>query len=98
MAERVGIYPGTFDPITNGHMDVISRGARVVEAPRLLHHQEMIEAADLVVVAPDLPDHAVGRTRADRVVYVNGVDGIEPSVVNQGVLNRVGRVGAVTLA
>ena len=31
MAERVGIYPGTFDPITNGHMDVISRGARVVD-------------------------------------------------------------------
>ncbi|MBL4720952.1 MAG: pantetheine-phosphate adenylyltransferase [Alphaproteobacteria bacterium] len=27
-AFRVGIYPGTFDPITNGHMDIISRAAR----------------------------------------------------------------------
>jgi len=26
--ERVAIYPGTFDPITNGHMDIITRAAR----------------------------------------------------------------------
>lgn len=25
--ERVGIYPGTFDPITNGHFDIIRRAA-----------------------------------------------------------------------
>jgi len=25
---RVGVYPGTFDPITVGHLDVISRSAR----------------------------------------------------------------------
>lgn len=25
--ERVGIYPGTFDPITNGHFDIIQRAA-----------------------------------------------------------------------
>jgi pantetheine-phosphate adenylyltransferase len=27
MTDRVGIYPGTFDPITNGHIDVIARAA-----------------------------------------------------------------------
>lgn len=26
-----GLYPGTFDPITNGHLDIISRAARVVD-------------------------------------------------------------------
>ena len=26
-----GVYPGTFDPITNGHMDVISRALRIVD-------------------------------------------------------------------
>jgi pantetheine-phosphate adenylyltransferase len=31
MAERVGLYPGTFDPVTNGHLDVISRAARLVD-------------------------------------------------------------------
>jgi pantetheine-phosphate adenylyltransferase len=28
---RVGLYPGTFDPITNGHMDIILRAARIVD-------------------------------------------------------------------
>jgi pantetheine-phosphate adenylyltransferase len=31
MAERVALYPGTFDPITNGHLDVIGRAARLVD-------------------------------------------------------------------
>jgi pantetheine-phosphate adenylyltransferase len=30
-AERIGVYPGTFDPITNGHMDIIRRATRVVD-------------------------------------------------------------------
>jgi pantetheine-phosphate adenylyltransferase len=28
---RVGIYPGTFDPITNGHADIIRRAAKLVD-------------------------------------------------------------------
>jgi pantetheine-phosphate adenylyltransferase len=28
---RVAVYPGTFDPITCGHMDLVSRGARLYE-------------------------------------------------------------------
>ena len=32
MADRIGVYPGTFDPVTNGHMDIISRATRVVDA------------------------------------------------------------------
>lgn len=29
--ERVGVYPGTFDPITLGHLDIIRRGAKLVD-------------------------------------------------------------------
>ena len=29
--ERVAIYPGSFDPITNGHLDVILRGAALFD-------------------------------------------------------------------
>jgi len=31
MTERVGVYPGTFDPITLGHADIIRRGAKLVD-------------------------------------------------------------------
>ena len=28
---RIGVYPGTFDPLTLGHMDIIRRAAHLVE-------------------------------------------------------------------
>src|ERR1700761_7057066 len=28
---RIGLYPGTFDPVTNGHLDVITRAARLLD-------------------------------------------------------------------
>ncbi len=28
---RIGVYPGTFDPITNGHVDIIRRAMRIVD-------------------------------------------------------------------
>ena len=28
---RVGLYPGTFDPVTNGHVDIIARAAKLVD-------------------------------------------------------------------
>ena len=31
MTVRVGVYPGTFDPITLGHADIIRRGAKLVD-------------------------------------------------------------------
>ena len=29
--QRIGVYPGTFDPVTLGHMDIIRRGAKLVD-------------------------------------------------------------------
>lgn len=31
MKRRIGVYPGTFDPLTLGHMDIIRRGAKLVD-------------------------------------------------------------------
>ena len=30
-APRIALYPGTFDPITNGHIDIIGRAARICD-------------------------------------------------------------------
>ena len=31
MSEVVAVYPGSFDPLTNGHVDIIRRGARLFD-------------------------------------------------------------------
>lgn len=31
MTERIGFYPGSFDPVTNGHLDVIERACKLVD-------------------------------------------------------------------
>lgn len=31
MKDKVGVYPGSFDPITNGHIDLIERGLRIFD-------------------------------------------------------------------
>jgi pantetheine-phosphate adenylyltransferase len=31
VTQRIGVYPGTFDPITLGHADIIRRGSKLVD-------------------------------------------------------------------
>jgi len=31
LTDRIGLYPGTFDPVTLGHADIIRRGAKLVD-------------------------------------------------------------------
>ena len=31
MSEIIAIYPGSFDPLTNGHVDIIQRGSRLFD-------------------------------------------------------------------
>ncbi len=49
-AERVAIYPGSFDPLTNGHVDIISRGVRIFDRiiVAILHNRD--KAAPLFTV------------------------------------------------
>ena len=45
---HVGIYPGTFDPVTNGHVDIIARAARVV-------HRLVVGVAENIGKSPLFP-------------------------------------------
>ncbi|MCX7966080.1 MAG: pantetheine-phosphate adenylyltransferase [Syntrophorhabdaceae bacterium] len=31
MKEKIAVYPGSFDPITNGHLDILTRGLELVD-------------------------------------------------------------------
>jgi pantetheine-phosphate adenylyltransferase len=31
MKDKIGIYPGSFDPVTNGHLDILSRGLELFD-------------------------------------------------------------------
>jgi pantetheine-phosphate adenylyltransferase len=55
----VAVYPGSFDPITNGHLDVIKRGVRVFER--------------LVVAVADNPAKQSLFSKEDRVDMIREV-------------------------
>ena len=61
---KIGVYPGTFDPITNGHVDLITRSLRLFDkvyvavAPNPQKHPvfDLQERVEMVrVVTKDLP-------------------------------------------
>lgn len=31
MSKNLAVYPGTFDPMTNGHLDIVKRGVRIFD-------------------------------------------------------------------
>ena len=31
MKERIAVYPGSFDPVTSGHLDIIKRSAKLFD-------------------------------------------------------------------
>ena len=52
----IAVYPGAFDPITNGHLDIITRAAKLFEK--------------LVIGVYDTPDKHIIFTTAERVELI----------------------------
>jgi pantetheine-phosphate adenylyltransferase len=65
-SQRIAVYPGSFDPLTNGHVDIIRRGARLF---------------DRIVVAILVNEQKTPMfTTEDRVAMVREAFAGEPSV------------------
>ena len=59
MNEVVAIYPGSFDPLTNGHVDIIQRGSRlfgkiIVAVLMNIDKAPLFSAAERVAIARDV--------------------------------------------
>lgn len=63
---RLAVFPGSFDPLTNGHMDVISRGVHIFDR--------------LVVGVGQNPDKACMFDQAERTEMVREVCAALPNV------------------
>ncbi len=84
MPHRLAVYPGTFDPVSNGHIDVIRRGAqlfeRLVVACAVNIAKEPLFSVDervemLKLVTSDLPNVSVESFTGMVVDYVRGLGG-----------------------
>ena len=49
---KVGIYPGTFDPITHGHIDIIKRSLKIVDrdAPTEIPCEQQIQQTKHIII------------------------------------------------
>jgi len=66
---RTALYPGSFDPVTNGHIDVIRRAARLFD--------------HLIVAVGDNPTKKTIFTAAERVQHLQqACDGLDNVTVN----------------
>ncbi|MFH0910344.1 MAG: pantetheine-phosphate adenylyltransferase [Planctomycetota bacterium] len=60
MSARIAVFPGTFDPITSGHLDVIRRGAAIFDrlivgvAENPVKHEILFSAAERVASIREL--------------------------------------------
>ena len=64
--KKIGIYPGTFDPMTNGHLNIIKRSLKIVD-------KLIIAVADNLNKTPLLSI----KEREDIIIYDIGLDKID---------------------
>lgn len=80
---KIGVYPGTFDPITNGHLDIIKRAYQLfdklyilvpnnIEKNALFTTEERIKLIKAVLI--DYPDIEVASTDKLTVEFARNVN------------------------
>ncbi|MCC7393509.1 MAG: pantetheine-phosphate adenylyltransferase [Sphingomonadaceae bacterium] len=86
MAHRIGVYPGTFDPITLGHMDIIRRGAKLVD-------QLVIGVTTNISKAP-MFDDGERLSMVEREVAAAGIDNVRVVGFNALLMDFADQQGA----
>ena len=80
---RIGVYPGTFDPITNGHLDIIKRAAKlfdkvIVVVPINMNKKTMFSVEERMELikesVQDIPNIEVDKTSLLTVDYAKKVN------------------------
>ena len=81
---RVAVYPGSFDPVTNGHLDLIQRSTRIFDRVIVA---VLVNAGKSPLFGPD-----------ERVIMardaVRGLEGVEVEAFDGLLVDYVARVGA----
>jgi pantetheine-phosphate adenylyltransferase len=84
---RLAVYPGSFDPITNGHVDIIERGLRLFDR--------------VVVAVLRNESKAPLFSAADRVAMIRAVfgarDGLEVDTFDGLLVDYAGSIGATVI-
>ncbi|MBX3379829.1 MAG: pantetheine-phosphate adenylyltransferase [Phycisphaeraceae bacterium] len=81
LRKHLAIYPGSFDPITFGHIDVIQRGRRlfdelIVAVGRNPAKDQLFSAAERLEMTRVLVEELVKKEPEGAVVSVQGFDGL----------------------
>ncbi|MBO0750232.1 MAG: pantetheine-phosphate adenylyltransferase [Porphyrobacter sp.] len=89
MSQQIGLYPGTFDPITLGHADIIRRGAKLVD--RLVVGVTTNPAKDPMFT----PEERLEMVRAE--VERHRIDNVVVEGFNALLVKYAHRIGATVL-
>jgi pantetheine-phosphate adenylyltransferase len=86
-SKRIAVFPGTFDPITNGHLDVIQRGVKLFD--------------ELIVAVGDNPDKAALMNHLERAEVIRevvaGIAGVRVETFTGLTVNFARKVGAAAM-
>jgi pantetheine-phosphate adenylyltransferase len=85
--KRIAIYPGTFDPITFGHIDIIRRAAPIFEKVLVT----------LAINSSKLPLFSIEERLDMMKKAINGIEGAEVAKFNGLVVDYASQVGASVL-
>lgn len=95
MTKRIGIYPGTFDPITKGHLHIIKRASKLVDTliisvaenankKPLFSQEERVDLVKADIQALKVDSNCTIEVRAFNKLLVDYAHEVEASCIFRG--------------